>query len=130
VADVLAKEEKFDVIFDAVGGDRGWKLAQSLLTSNGTFVTACGNLEIGSQMGMRALGSLICNFAWKSIFSRKHYRQIMNLPLPLFPELHKLIQIGSLKPIVAMTLPLKQAVKAHQISDTLRSVGKTVFIHE
>ena len=99
-----------DVVLDLIGGDtqkRSWKV----LKKGGILITTVGlsSPEEAAKYGVRAV-----NFMSRP--DGKELRQI-----------GKLIDQGIVKPVVSTVLPLKDAAKAHELSQSEHVRGKIVL---
>ncbi|KAJ3215890.1 hypothetical protein HDU67_010192, partial [Dinochytrium kinnereticum] len=123
----LTKQNEFDVIYDAVGGDQYWTLAQTILKPGGLFVTAVGSTEHGGKLTLYNLGGMVGSLAWRSLTNSRKYRFVSSLPVDQFDNLAKWIADGSLKCPPSTTIPLAEAKRAHELSASHRTVGKLIL---
>ena len=102
-----------DVVLDAVGGDTTNRSA-SVLRKGGILVSIAGDPdpEAFAAKGVRVAGPLVQTSGAQLV------------------EIAKLIDAGSVKPHVGTQLPLKDAAKAHQLSEGGHSRGKIVLVVE
>ncbi|KAJ3328895.1 hypothetical protein HDU76_009081 [Blyttiomyces sp. JEL0837] len=124
--DHLAEKDMFDVLFDCVGGDEYWDLAQVVLKPNGLFSTTTGQAKNGIP-SMLALASFGASIMWRIATNSRRYKFISELPLTEFTNVAKWIEDGSLQPMTKVTMPLQDAKKAHELSESGRSNGKIVL---
>ncbi|KAJ3415002.1 hypothetical protein HDV05_005647 [Chytridiales sp. JEL 0842] len=121
----LSKDE-FDGVLDLVGGAEYWQLAQTVLKPKKVFVTASG--DISGEATLYAVGKTAFTLASRNIFGGRKYQFIASLPTKDFGVIHSWLADGSLKSIVKHTFPLSEVAKAHQQSESGRTVGKIVLI--
>ncbi|KAI8826511.1 chaperonin 10-like protein [Chytriomyces cf. hyalinus JEL632] len=126
-ADRLSTKDEFDVIYDAVAGDDGknWELAQTILKPSGLFVSPAAPFEGGISVGNVA--KFAGTLAWRAVMSSRRYKFISAIPVPDFPPVAEWIEKGSLKLVTSVALPLAEAKKAHELSESGRTVGKIVL---
>ncbi len=127
LSDLLPTENCFDIIFDTVGGNTSWDLAQRILKPKGVFVTAIGPFADVKEMtvygALKAAGSIL----WKKVTGRRSYSLIMNPPALWPPEVLKWIQDGAIKPVTQHVFDLKDVEEAHKLSRSNRATGKIVL---
>ncbi|TPX42856.1 hypothetical protein CcCBS67573_g10486 [Chytriomyces confervae] len=127
LAEQLPAKNEFDVIYDAVAGDDGknWELAQTILKPSGLFVSPVppfdGPVSVGNMTSM--MGTL----AWRAVSSSRRYKFISSIPVSDFPVVAQWIAKGSLKLVTSLALPLAEARRAQELSETGRTVGKIVL---
>ncbi|KAJ3225757.1 hypothetical protein HDU78_010568 [Chytriomyces hyalinus] len=127
LAKQLSTKDEFDVIYDAVAGDDGknWELAQTILKPSGLFVSPAAPFEGGISVGNVA--KFAGTLAWRAVTSSRRYKFISAIPVPDFPPVAEWIEKGSLKLVTSVALPLAEAKKAHELSESGRTVGKIVL---
>ncbi|KAI8826510.1 chaperonin 10-like protein [Chytriomyces cf. hyalinus JEL632] len=123
----LSTKNEFDVIYDTVAGDKGknWELAQTILKSSGLFVSPVPPFDGPVSVGNMA--SMMGTMAWRGVTSSRRYRFISSAPVSDFPMVAEWIANGSLKLVTSVALPLAEAKKAQELSETGRTVGKIVL---
>ena len=99
-----------DVVFDTIGGDtqrRSWKV----LKKGGILVSIVGppSAEEAAAHGVRQA----------AVFVQPSATQLT--------ELANLVDSGKLKPVVETVLPLSEARRAHELSQTGHTRGKIVL---
>ncbi|KAJ3101484.1 NADPh quinone reductase [Phlyctochytrium bullatum] len=123
----LTVASEFDVVYDAVGGDKLWVLSQTILKPGGLFVTAVGPLEFGDGLSFGAFVGFMGSFAWRYAFSSRRYRFVADLPSKDFENIDKWFAEGSLTTTPTEVIPLKDAKVAFEKSASHRTVGKLVL---
>ena len=115
--DFTKRPEKYDLIFDTVGRIKLVKWKKSL-KPDGIFLY-CGSPSMG-----------IIRFMLRVMFNRFRKKKIKFLIAKANPGdftfLAKLMADGKLKSIIDKSYPLPEIVKAHQLYDSHRTVGKVV----
>ncbi|KAI8846644.1 chaperonin 10-like protein [Chytridium lagenaria] len=124
---LLTTEAEFDVVFDAVGGDQYWTLAQKILKAGGLFTTAVGGTEHGGKVTFGALAGMVGSLAWRSLTNSRKYRFVSSLPVDQFPNVAKWIEDGSVKLPPSTVVPLAEVRRAHELSASHRTVGKIIL---
>ena len=106
-------EEKLndiDVVFDTIGGETQIKSMQ-VLKPGGILVSTVG---IKDEAALKAKGLKGVQYMAQSV------------PGDL-KQIAELVDAGKVKPVIAMVLPLKDIVKAHQLSEEGHTRGKIVL---
>jgi len=104
------KLKDIDVVFDTIGGETQIKSLQ-VLKPGGILVSTVG---IRDEAALKAKGI--------------HGAQYMAQSVPEnLKQLAELIDAGKLKPVIAEILPLKEILKAHQLSEGGHTRGKIVL---
>jgi NADPH:quinone reductase-like Zn-dependent oxidoreductase len=122
----FANGRRYDVIFDLVG-NRSLKDLRRCLAPDGTIVLSGGGVSTGgSVVGPMALfirGTLAAKFA-------KGYRVITPVPKPArdkFDALTKLIEAGTVTPVIDRTYPLNEAVEAIRYLEEEHARAKVIL---
>jgi NADPH:quinone reductase-like Zn-dependent oxidoreductase len=119
---------EYDVILDCVGGDHYWELAQKILKPEGIFSTATGpvvDVAVSLKAGLKVASSIL----WRKMAYSRSYNIIMN-PSKMPQQLVEWIEDGSFKSIVNQKFKLEEAEKAHDLSRSHRTRGKSVLLCE
>ena len=117
------------IVVDAVGGDEYYNLIRPYLNQHGVYSTVVGPEAYGGSkpigvVSMLGLGSkLLCRSLCGS-----NYKMITELPIKYLAEINSYIQRGLIKFVPVTKFPLEQGSKAHQQSETNRTVGKIVLV--
>jgi NADPH:quinone reductase-like Zn-dependent oxidoreductase len=117
---------EYDVMLDCVGGDDYWELAQRVLKPEGIFSTATGPIVDGA-VTVRAGVKVATYMAWRKLAYSRSYNIIMN-PSKMPQQLVEWIEDGSFKSIVNQKFKLEEAEKAHDLSRSHRTKGKSVLL--
>ncbi|KAJ3229552.1 hypothetical protein HDU77_001564 [Chytriomyces hyalinus] len=127
LAKQLTTKDEFDVIYDAVAGDKGknWELAQTILKPSGLFVSPAPPFEGGTNVGN--MTKFVGTLAWRAVSNSRRYKFISTTPVSDFPMVAEWIAKGSLKLVTSVALPLAEAKTAHELSESGRTVGKIVL---
>lgn len=116
--DFAKKGEKYDVIFDAVG-KAPFSGCMRSLKKEGTYLQVVATPIMGIRMRWASLTSS------KTLIGGTATPKTKNL---IF--LKKLVEEGKLKPVIDMTYPLEQVVKAHRYVDKGHKKGNVVITVE
>ncbi|MFI5139376.1 MAG: NADP-dependent oxidoreductase [Sphingobacteriales bacterium] len=104
------KLKDIDVVFDTIGGETQIKSLQ-VLKPGGVLVSIVG---IRDEAALKAKGIQGVQYMAQSVPEN-------------LKQLAELIDAGKLKPVIAEILPLKEIVKAHQLSEGGHTRGKIVL---
>jgi NADPH:quinone reductase-like Zn-dependent oxidoreductase len=104
------KLKDIDVVFDTIGGDTQIKSLQ-VLKPGGILVSTVG---INDEAALKAKGIQGVRYGAQSVPEN-------------LKQLAELVDAGKLKPVIAEVLPLKEIVKAHQLSQAGHTRGKIVL---
>lgn len=119
VTSVYDAQDKYDVIYDAVG-KLSYRSAKRLLCADGVFMTPVLKVQILFQM---IWNSKKVKFAATGIKETEDLKQLFN-------ELVLLFKQGKLKTSVNRSYKLSEIVEAHQYIETSRKVGNIVIVNE
>ena len=109
---VLEDSERFDAIFDCVGGETFWSFRR-LLRPRG--------IHVGIS-GQRAL--VIDSLLTRLTPGRRSYQFHVQARTRDLEQLSTMVEAGALRPIVSRVLPLTEIAAAHRLCETRRTVGK------
>jgi NADPH:quinone reductase-like Zn-dependent oxidoreductase len=126
----LKEKDEFDGIFDCVGGEAYWELAQTILKPKKVFCTAAGNQkDDGTPVSYFDVGGMVAKMVGNSLFGSRKYAFVTSLPVNDYsPYLEKWMHEGSVRAYVKHSFPLSDIKKAHEQSQTGRTVGKIVVL--
>lgn len=130
----LKTTDKFDIVFDCVGGDYYYHQLDPLLTKQGVYSTAVGPVEsIGSTfVGLGVVGTVVGKVAYKKLFGSHTYAMITGLPHKEFREkIAPLFTKDKVRGTVYKEenkLPIKNAAEAFEKLNSHRTVGKIVLV--
>jgi len=110
--DPLQDSERFDAVFDAIGGQTFWAY-RTLLTGGGTHVgISCTRRKV--------IDSLISRITP----GRKSFQFHVRASGQDLERLAAFVEQGTLKPIVSRVFPLAEMAAAHRQCESRRTVGK------
>lgn len=115
--DFTRLEERFDLVFDAVGKSR-FKFCKRILKPRGIYIS--------TELGPR--GENIFLALWTSVFSKK--KLLFPLPVARRSDLEyikSLYESGQFKPLIDRQYPLDSIVEAHKYVETGMKVGNVVI---
>jgi NADPH:quinone reductase-like Zn-dependent oxidoreductase len=126
--DRIQEMELFDFCFDCVGGDEYYELIGPRLQPKAVYSTAVGPAKYGGSepMSFLTIGSMLGKLAWRNVFGS--YKFVSSLPIPEFKFIDEMIRDGRIQPIPVVSFPLAEAQKAHEASESNRTVGKIVLV--
>jgi NADPH:quinone reductase-like Zn-dependent oxidoreductase len=109
---VFEERERFDAVFDCVGRERFWAFRR-LLRPHGIHVGIAGRREmvIDSVLSRLTPGQTSYQF----------HVQARSRDLE---HVAKMVEEGTLRPVVSRVLPLSEIAAAHRLCETRRTVGK------
>ncbi len=125
--ELLVTPESFDIIFDAVGGDEYWELAQTILKPKGVFSTAIGPWAHGGKLTLSRAASLGGKLVWRKLTCSRSYCMIIDLPSLWPQEALDWVNSGKIKTLTKHVFELKDVEKAHELSRSHRATGKIVL---
>ncbi len=113
--DVAAIGRRFDLVFDAHGG-LGWRRGSRLLAPGGAYANTLPSFSLGTRQ------------IWSSILpiGRGYVANLRGLPSD-YAELERLLEEGSVKPLVEHVFPLDRAAEAFALAEEGGFVGKIVL---
>jgi NADPH:quinone reductase-like Zn-dependent oxidoreductase len=124
-------ERRYDVVFDLVG-NRSLKDLRRCLADDGTIILSGGGVSTGGSlvgpMGLFVRGALAAKFGRSRAGARA--RIIAPQPKPArdrFDALTKLIEAGTVAPVIDRTYPLEQALEAIRYLEEEHARAKVVI---
>ena len=114
--DFTQNGQTYDVILDMVPGKSSFRRYQSSLKPNGLYLAGAGGLESFAQMAWTGLAG------GKKVIAGMAIDRVDNLVF-----LKKLLEAGTLKPVIDRRYPLEQAAEAHCYADTGHKRGSVVI---
>jgi NADPH:quinone reductase-like Zn-dependent oxidoreductase len=132
----LKTTDKFDIVFDCVGGDDYYNQLDHLLTKKGVFSTAVGPIEhVGSSnVGLVTVGTLVGKVAYRKLFGSHTYAMIVGLRHSEFrSKMAPLFTNDKVRGTVYKEdskVPLRKAYEAYEMLNSHRTVGKIVLVIE
>jgi NADPH:quinone reductase-like Zn-dependent oxidoreductase len=127
------EKEKYDVVFDTVGGKEMWEHAQLVLKKNGRFVTIVGDNDgMESKVDvphlMESVGKVIGRKSLSIISKPKYYVLTETPDLDDLEKLRDFVQNGQLNPLVGPKFPIKDIIKALKICMKGKDTKGTVIV--
>lgn len=108
--------QAYDVILDMVPGKSSFARYQSSLKPNGLYLAGAGGLESFVQMAWTGLTG------GKKVLAGMAPDRVENLVF-----LKKILETGTLKPVIDRCYPLEQTAEAHRYADTGHKRGSVVI---
>ena len=130
VKDAVSKLAEFDAIVDAVGSQEYYEWCLPKLKKGGVYSTALppGGSHDRPISFFDLLGT-VGTILWRNNpFSSTSFKFVTGLPIAYLNEINTWLEEGKVKPPIFTTFPLKDGKKAHEASETGRTVGKIVLI--
>lgn len=98
--------QDYDVVYDCVGGEQQWTMAQQILKKGGQFITIVGDDQktVVSLKSIITTGSYMIGRKLSSVFSSNHHAYMMHFLNQAHDELDDIrtnyIETGKVKPLI------------------------------
>jgi len=125
------KGKNYDVVYDTVGGQEIWnKSMNQILSPSGRFVTITGDKQAPINLldGISTGAKLVNRNFWNLIGQTPSYSKITcSTNAPQLDQIRKIVEEGSIKPIIEKSYPLESSIDAFKHLMTGRVSGKLVI---
>jgi len=125
---VALKGKNYDVVYDTVGGQEIWnKSMNDILSPSGRFVTIAGDKQapIDPISGISTGAKVVNRGFWNLIGQAPSYSMVLCKSNALqLDQIRKIVEEGSIKPIIEKTYPLESSLDAFKHLMTGRVSGK------
>lgn len=124
----LLNGEKFDLIYDTVGGVESWDKAAQVLSPTGRFVTIVGDVEERLTVkGVLKKGASVVNRKFWGLFGSCKYHTVeAKGNFEILESIRPLLDAGSVQAVIDRIYPLEKVHAAIQHIQSGRTRGKVV----
>ncbi|RIA89262.1 hypothetical protein C1645_772849 [Glomus cerebriforme] len=126
--EVLKKEkESFDLVLDCIGGDTYYSKSIPILKLKGNFVTAVGPDAYGENIRIVDIMKIGMITLGRKVFGVRNYKVIVGLTWRDLPKIVTYLDKRKIVTVIGHEFDLKDGVKAHELSESHRVVGKIIL---
>ncbi|KAG0166557.1 hypothetical protein DFQ28_007139 [Apophysomyces sp. BC1034] len=129
---LVQEKDSYDVVLDCVGGESYFEKFSPLLRKSGIYSTAVGPVQhVGSEkLGFLDILKMGSKLSIRKLFGRYNYKIILSLTHKDFAtKVNPFFANRLIRSVVLENniIDLKDGAKAHELSETHRTVGKIVL---
>jgi len=127
----ILKGQKYDIIYDCVGGYEAWRNSWQVLKPDGSFVTICG--DRGGKLGVGKLlssGLSAVNRKFWSLFGNPNYGTVLadNKRMDQLDIIRRWVEEGKVKSVLDKTFALDDVPQLFALSMSGRTRGKAAIV--